>query len=405
MKQDNFNKLRTVALRIAPALTLAVVMIFTFSVPVRALALFDYNDYLKNVVVDGDNDICIVQYPLNWASWLVYPPMADVVTAYGSSSVTWTDPGRSDGSRTGIYLFPFGANYERSLDLSNIPSGTTVSCGISIDNSSVSFNTPTVNVSIEYFNSDGVQIATMHSDSSFVYESGIFKVTNIVLDYPSGAASCNIRYNIQGFSTLAANTRVTMTLVNFEMQFSISSMYRLQQQTGRTNKLLEEVSQKLEEQGQTLDEILSGGSAGDDLIAGNDKLEDAGNGLGDDIGQIQDFENQYFGQLEDSMGDIVGAGDLTFLVAPLSFCQGYLNKIVAGIPSKYMVIFTLPVLFGIFFYVVQHPIKAPRPDTSGDQVTRETFTTTTVLSGKHAGQSTTTRTVTTSQEIGRVHRE
>ena len=90
---------------------------------------------------------------------------------------------------------------------------------------------------------------------------------------------------------------------------------------------------------------------------------------------------------------------------PLMFVQRYLNKIVAGIPSKYLIVFTLPMLFGLFMYIVGHPVRAPRPDTSGDQVTRETFTETTILKGPHAGRVSATRTVTTSQEIGRVHNE
>lgn len=138
---------------------------------------------------------------------------------------------------------------------------------------------------------------------------------------------------------------------------------------------------------------------------GGDKIQDAGDGLGDNIGEIQDFEDQYMGQLEDNLDDIIAGADISMLVAPLSFVQRYLNKIVAGVPSQYLVVFTLPMLFGIFMYIVGHPVRAPQPDRTGDTVTRETFTTSTVLAGPKAGRSTTVRTVTTSREIGRVHNE
>lgn len=154
-----------------------------------------------------------------------------------------------------------------------------------------------------------------------------------------------------------------------------------------------------------LDVLVNGGEGGEELVAGGEELKDQTGSMKDNVSQIQGFEDQYFGELEAGMGDVISGASISMLVAPLSFIHTYINKIVAGVPSAYLVVFTLPMLLGIFMYIVGHPVRAPRPDTSGDQVTRETFTTTTVLSGRNAGQSTTTRTVTTSQEIGRVHRE
>lgn len=168
---------------------------------------------------------------------------------------------------------------------------------------------------------------------------------------------------------------------------------------------LDGVSDQLDGLGDKVDEILSGGQAGEDLVNKGDQLGGVSSDLSEDIGSIEDFENLYLGQLDAGMGDILSAGDLTVLAAPLGFVQKYLDMIVAAIPGSYMVVFTLPIFLGIFFYIVQHSVKAPRPDTSGDEVTRETFTETTILSGPRAGQTTSTRTVTTSQEIGRVHKE
>lgn len=155
----------------------------------------------------------------------------------------------------------------------------------------------------------------------------------------------------------------------------------------------------------TVTDIFTGGDAGDDLISGGDVIENAGDGLGEDLENIQDFEDQYFAEFDNALDDIIAGADLNYLVSPLAFVQMYLDKIVAGVPSQFLVVFTLPILFGVFLYIVGHPIRAPRPDTSGDTVTRETFRETTVLSGPHEGVVTSTRTVTTSTEIGRVHNE
>ena len=152
-------------------------------------------------------------------------------------------------------------------------------------------------------------------------------------------------------------------------------------------------------------EAITGGENADDLKEGADQIGDAGSSLGDNIGFIQDFEDQYIGDLDSNMDIIISGGNFSGIVAPLSFVHRYTNMIVAGIPSNYLVIFTLPILLGIFMYIVGHPIKAPRPDTSGDIVTRETFTETTILSGPGAGRTRTTRTITRSSEIGREHNE
>lgn len=155
----------------------------------------------------------------------------------------------------------------------------------------------------------------------------------------------------------------------------------------------------------TVTEIFTGGEIGDQLIAGGQQISDVGSGMKENLDQIQDFEDQYMADFDDNLSDISTAVDLTNLTAPLDFVWRYTNLCVAAVPSQYLVVFTLPALIGLFLFIIGHPVRAPRPDTSGDQVTRETFTETTILTGKHAGETRSTRTVTTTQEIGRVHNE
>lgn len=118
-------------------------------------------------------------------------------------------------------------------------------------------------------------------------------------------------------------------------------------------------------------DAITGGDNADDLQQGADQIGEAGSSLGSNIGSIHDFEDQYFGQLDSNMGTIVSAGNISGIVAPLAFVQRYTNMIVAGIPSNFMVIFTLPILLGIFMFMVNHRIKVPHPDRSGDNVTHE----------------------------------
>lgn len=118
-------------------------------------------------------------------------------------------------------------------------------------------------------------------------------------------------------------------------------------------------------------DAITGGDNADDLQQGADQIGEAGSSLGSNIGSIHDFEDQYFGQLDSNMGTIISGGNISGIVAPLAFVHRYTNMIVAGIPSNFMVIFTLPILLGIFMFMVNHRIKVPRPDSSGDNVTHE----------------------------------
>ena len=316
------KKIKKRFLRLIPVFVVIVSLVALCAISANAkLYLIDYNDYLSNVVVDGANDICVVNFPLHWASWYVYPPLASVVTAYGSPSVSWIDPGRDDGSRTGIYLFPFGASYERSLDLSNIPVGTRVNCAIQIDNNAVAFNTPTVDVSVEYYDAEGSQISVGHGNYNFVYESGVLKIVNLVLDYPAGANSCNFRFDIAGFSTLVAHTKVTMTLVDFELQFSISSLYRQQQLTGKTNDLLEEVKDQLADQNDKLDEIIDS-TVAPEVPEGDDTVND-------------------YGELEE--------GIMNDMSSNFSDADGYLSSATEIITKYGTALLAVAHLFGIFW--------------------------------------------------------
>lgn len=359
-----------------------IVALMVFSVGADTVDVIDYNDYVTDITVDGDNDIVTVTIPSSLSGVFLFGADLSLITSGQSISYNY--------SAGEVLYLNFQMLSDKKFDLTNIPNGTVITYYYTISvGSTSSFSTTGVNVFTQYFNTDGEYISQQVTPVDEVWVNP--RTSSVTISRATGSSCFSSYIAWDRLSSSSAGT-LKASLSQVTLTFSISSLYRLQQETGKTNKLLED--------------LISGGSAGDDLMAGSDRLEDAGAGLGDDIGQIKDFEDQYMGQLEDNLDDIIASGaDLSLLVAPLSFVHTYVNKIVQGVPSKYLLVFTLPMLFGIFLYIVGHPVRAPRPDISGDQVTRETFTETTVLTGPNAGRVSSTRTVSTSQEIGRVHRE
>lgn len=376
-------------------------------------------DYVSNVTVDGENNLITVAIPTHWIFYRTMQGGTEREVGYGNHFTTVAN------KNTSHYIYPFGAtinsngavNGGRLLDISNLPIGSRVDMVFDISFSGNDFTVDDhgywdfdfwyyqyqADGSLQSVFADGSGTSGTLSSSPLSYTW--YYTPHDEQDH-FDALGWAIQLNTLGGSDGAADYELSVSY-SASITMTLSAAYYEYLQGQENSAILNEIEQQLEEQNMTLQQILDelwGGDGADDLIDNSGSMGDVGADLDDGVGQIQDFENQYFGQLEDSLDDITAAGDLSFLSAPLSFVQHYLDLIVDGIPPGYLAIFTLPILFGIFLYIVGHPIKAPRPDTSGDQVTRETFTTTTVLSGRHAGDTSSTRTVTTTQEIGRVHK-
>lgn len=185
----------------------------------------------------------------------------------------------------------------------------------------------------------------------------------------------------------------------YEFSFAMSDLEYQVSQNNAMREKLNSIQDAMDEQNNKMDEIISGGSAGDELGSAGDDMLGAVGDLNDSVADLEEFEDQYMDQFDDNIDDVIAGADISFLYVPLAFVQRYLNKIIAGVPREYLVVLTLPLFLGIFMYAVGHPVRVPRPDRSSDQVTRETFTTTQILAGPRSGQVRSTRTVTTSRVI------
>lgn len=366
--------------RILALMSVVVLLSAVLIVPALA-APIDYNDYVTKVEVDGENDLVTVTIPAEMAFVIVFDENNN---EYYRGMGKIHDFVMAEEVEYYIEVCPFGYPWGADgvgLDLSQIPVGTQIASGFGFVTDPYGQVTGISYGSVSYYYFPTAYYTATQPD---MVDERFFTDVHIV-ESVDNAEILRIHYlvNYETVSSPVASIYVEDT----KMVFSISSLLRQQQATGKTNALLKEVESQLVEQGKTLDDIkqqqqqtndklddiINGGSAGEDLIDKNDQLTDIGDDLKENMDQIQDFEDQYFGQFEDNLGDVVDAADISFLYVPLGFVQRYLNKIVAAIPSKYLVVFTLPMLFGLFLYIVGHPVRAPRPERKSDSESRKSM--------------------------------
>lgn len=367
-----------------------------------------YEDYIVETYFDGTSDVVTISFPTELVHTYAFTSDGTLIEDHvGSYSSTFTQADTrllisllgTDfviDATNGYQYYSFSPTGGNILDLTDFPEGTYATFDIDIAYGNFYYGTSNL---FQYALNDAFfnYYATYDPPGFTKYDAHFNLNCKINLNGDS-----EMKYGAYAVSLEEFNLGdYTLTVNSIRVTFSVDGLLSWYEQTGKTNKLLEEVIDKIGDTNDRLDDIISGGTAGEDLINKGDQIENAGSGLGGSIADITDFENKYFGDIDSGLDNVLAAFDVTSLSAPLFFIKDYIDRIMVRIPMQYALVFTLPFALGIFMYIVQHPIRAPSPDKSGDIVTRETFTTTTVLSGKNAGRSTTTKTVTTSHEIGR----
>lgn len=404
-----------------------LVTMLLMSVPVMAFADFTVFDPYEHgtVTVDGDRELVHVQLDTSRMLWRRFHDGTASVTATGSVLQYSTQMRYLDNDQVNCTVL--GPDFVKSA---GIPTGSTISghmnFGVNIQGLTQTYGC-TGFLYLYTFNSTGSLVGSRviyqedysNQSADIQYSFDYSFSTDLLRD--SFYWELDFVFDFYGVANESDTAKITLVNYGDDIVLDIpySQVYQLQQQGIKTNKLLDQIDKQMAANGEKLDnviaqgkanaekldQVISGGSAGEDLNVKDDQMSEAGDNINEGLGDIQDFEDQYMGQLEDNLPDIIAAADFSLLAIPLTWVQYWLNRIVGSIPSTYLIVFTLPMLFGLVMFILGHPIRAPRPDTSGDIVTRETFTTSTVLAGPKAGRSTTVRTVTQSREIGRVHGE
>lgn len=257
---------------VAIALCVAL-LLCSFALPASAAEL-DYNDYITNIQVDGDNDIVTVKLPMD--SQISLYSLNPFTLQYQADSYR-LDFEATAGVSYLLSVFPFRNDL---LFLDNIPNGSLFT--LTYDFSPIfGVVTKPVHVnSVNYFYaSDGSYLDVKQiSSDEFGLLSQSFQFS---YDKPSGASYGRFEFVWDGI-TFEESGPKSFLFRELTVVMSISSLYRLQQETGKTNEILAEVEKHLAEQGKTLDEVLQ------QQQQTNDKLDDMQGSIETLPGQIGD---------------------------------------------------------------------------------------------------------------------
>lgn len=205
-----------------------VVCSLFFFVPSASAVGIDYNDYVTSVVVDGDNDRVTVSLPLDQFFWRV--SWGDQYVDYEGISFSHTYYAENN------YFLSCNSP---QIDVSQIPDGTQIYLTYDITElrGMGGYNTPQPYGNIYYSNGESASVALDKTETQY----GIFEFTH-VLEY-NNSSFFFTSVGLNDFSPLPDFTGATAicTLRSCIMEFSISSLLRLQQTTGKTNKILQAV--------------------------------------------------------------------------------------------------------------------------------------------------------------------
>lgn len=301
-------------------ISLILVVVLLIGVPVMAsAALLDPYDYATNIAVDGSNDVVTVGLPSNMGWWRRFHDGSLSTTGAGPTFMYSTQMRYVDNDT--VYYYPFG--YGNSFPTDGIPRDTEISGNISFKFTATNFTqgySVTHSLYLKTWDTSGNQVYSISLYSSNLTPSGSGSYTdNFTFTAPAyyldDAASWSLEAVIDyaGVSDETDTTAVTLSYdTDLNLKYSISSLWKLQQETGKTNKLLEEVSDRLESNGQTLDDILKQQEAnGDKLDDMNQSIETLPGAVGDEIQGIIDNEkdeannqgNEFVDQILEALPD------------------------------------------------------------------------------------------------------
>lgn len=291
----------------------ATILCLVLSCVTPALAdSIDYTEYITDIRVDGDNDIVTAVMPTDGCRWTLYAePSYELISTVDNPATFFV--GKAPYSEDAIYCIECLPFSKQRLDITNIPSGSILDFAFVLDGYNGGYNTPLLKVSFRYYDKDG---KLLEQKNTTVGNTPIWDFTfSSELDKPVGAVALSVSLGFHSFSKLYPDESpyITCTLDKIVLEMQISSLYRLQQETGKTNAILDKVEKQLEKQGQTLEDVLASQNQT------NEKLEELPGEIGDEMQGIldsekqaaessgNDFVDQILGALPDPSTDVLAA--------------------------------------------------------------------------------------------------
>ena len=268
----------------------------------------DYEDYVENMKVTDDGRTFYVSLPTDYAYFSLYD--SSWSTSFGSKSSPATFTMTQD------YLYSLRCDVFGSSDtslgaylsLDNIPNGTSVSVSWSIDENLTAYDTPNLIIQLYYIDSD-YSVIKNTSQAFGTSFTGLATENTCTFDLsiPDDAIGCWFRIMFYRFSNIGATKAITWSFTYFDLVIPVEEYYYMLQQFSQQTELLDKIEEQLEEQGQTLEDILTGSSdqqaAADDFAASGD---DQTGRLDSAVSDLQDIDRPDVDDIDVSISTLLG---------------------------------------------------------------------------------------------------
>lgn len=288
--------------RIIPLVAILAIIASIFAFPVSAddrvengMTIVDYNDYVSNVQVDGDNDIVTVTLPPYMYGYIQKDHNGQYMTDGVPLGSLYCFPDDNLTDYASVY-YPGSGITKTYLDLANIPDGSSFSTKgkVWIEPNLNGKLDASVDVQyyccIEYFNSNFVSVGSQRTQIKGVsYNLGahVYELPfDGIIEKPENASYCVtfFQFRVVNIDNDGSPIRVWFDFDRPSLKMSISSLYRLQEQSGKTNELLDKIVN-----GEVTPEAPEGsGSVGD--------LDDVEGALKDDTSAGREEAEQIFNE-------------------------------------------------------------------------------------------------------------
>lgn len=274
--------------RILVIASCVALLVCSFALPASAAEL-DYNDYITNIQVDGDNDIVTVSFPVQNALYQLYDSSTNLLLSQLGSLNFYAD----SNSKYRIDIVPLWPDV---IDLSNIPQGAVLALDFQSDASGLGF-WDAVNLDVLCYLAFPYGSGTYWRSVRPVLSENFDPSFSFNLDKSDDNGSffsaVDLQFSFHNIDFLDSGAK-QLEAKSLTVTMSISSLYRLQQQTGKTNEILSEVEKQLADQGKTLDEVLGAQKDTNEKLDGiiNDKVDSTPPSGGGAVGDLDDAEGQ-----------------------------------------------------------------------------------------------------------------
>lgn len=358
---------------------------------------YDPADYIHDIVISGDTKT--IRYDFSdihggFFLWDSYTQKSYVIV----DNFTYDLNDNDNTYGYSVQYFPFGDAFDPTSSnlaqsahgcvyLGDISPNSAIAYefsfdfGLSWDNSSGDPFTLGVHIYhyLDYYDSNGNYLETVQlsyelrkydidrvDDALFIDD-----IVNFVGTFPAkaGYARPRIRFycgtasGSTGSYDVVLSAQASHTALSVDINTVLENSNQMQVIQGKLDDLqssIGSVGDKIDGTNDRLDQIITGGEAGDSLGAAGDQLEDSSGAVSDkadsvtdDIGSVGDFESGVMDDINDTFGQIDVASGVGKFNTSLAFISNYVQLIFKGV-EDWEVAITLPLFLGLFFGICQH---------------------------------------------------